>query len=130
MAFDFGAIPALIASDQAGSRLDPTGFDPGEGAEFTASDFLAWARTMPADRSYNYSDTHGCAICQYLIDRGIGFQGVGGDTYRPFDYPKRDRQPIPKEVAEAAPAAFGATFGQLVRRLENAGVTDGRTSHL
>ena len=30
-----------------------------------------WARTKPADETYDYEDPFGCAMCLFLIDQGI-----------------------------------------------------------
>src|SRR4249919_3451282 len=82
-------------------------------ADFTLADVLAWARTKPADRSYNYLDPERCAVAQFGRDTG-----------------RRELINLPSdEIDEKCPGLADAvhplgsrdwSYGALARRLEAA----------
>lgn len=115
-------LSASAAADRA-TQATPQAPEEGLGhsvsvpsADFTAEDFLAWARTRRTDEAYDYSSNERCAVCHYLIDRGITFKRVAGDYYR---LPDESRKPLPQAIQQ--PLVVGEwTYGALVERLEGA----------
>ena len=81
--------------------------------DFSIPQFLAWARTKPADERYDYWDTRNCAMCQFLRDRGLPVRAAGGDG----GWEDADEQW--HEAPQRIPlAAEPHTYGALVTRLE------------
>lgn len=88
--------------------------------DFTIADVLAWARTKPADKAYDYGSNGNCALCQFLRETGrCATPSVGGRTWSDrslwsgrASYPTFD---IPDPIGTAL---IAETFGQLVSRLE------------
>jgi len=44
--------------------------------------FLTFCRSKPADEVYNYFNTEGCALYQFLTEAGYPVSGVGGVYWR------------------------------------------------
>ena len=86
-------------------------------ADFTIREVLDWARTKPAEQTYNFCDTDHCAVAQF-----------GRETERPHLIGVGDLQPISRELWQAVihqgkrpQQSFsdaGWTFGALAQRLE------------
>lgn len=91
-------------------------------ADFSVADVLVWARTKPADETYDYWCDK-CAIGQFLVETGRAISPTMGSA----DYKDGGRLvAIPRYIDEAA-YALGAkkpSFGQLVHRLETLLLTD------
>jgi hypothetical protein len=85
-------------------------------ADFTIADVLAWARTKPADEAYNYGSNNNCALCQFLRETGrCERPSVGGTYWRNRDTGFADVREFPTGLETAL---LGATFGDLVKRLQ------------
>lgn len=87
--------------------------------DFDIPEFLAWARTKPADETYSYVNTTSCALGQFLRETGRARHAlVGGYSWTPWLFfglfPGRERA-IPPALATAL---VGRSFGALVTRLE------------
>lgn len=86
-------------------------------ANFTIADVLAWARTKHPSEGYDYGDNDNCALCQFLRETGRASEpSVGGLTWSEW----RGKsllysRPIPIPLNTAL---IGATFGNLVQRIE------------
>lgn len=95
-------------------------------SNFTIADVLAWARTKPADESYDYASHNNCALCQFVKETGrVAFPSLGGNhgsgatlqdmrTWKTVGV-------IPDAICKAANPGLGEdakTFGGLAKRLE------------
>jgi hypothetical protein len=85
---------------------------------YTAEQFLAFARTKPADEAYNYMSNGNCAFAQFLRAQGYENPRVFG-----FDYSLSglfgNTQPLPAALIENDSRALQAdTWGECVARLE------------
>jgi hypothetical protein len=80
-------------------------------ADFTVAEFLAWARTKPADEEYRYWDIGNCAVAQFAKSRSLDLNGPERRRLELliapfiFDTPRHNEQGTRK-------------FGDLVLRLE------------
>jgi hypothetical protein len=83
-------------------------------ADFTIADVLAWARTKPADESYPYYDTCGCALHQFLVARGLPVRLTGGGGYWVDTSGRSHQADVPFDVLANTPHTFGA----LAERIE------------
>lgn len=99
---------------------DPREFPEAKvGADFTVAEFLAWARTKPADQAYCYTSNGECAVAQFLRDTGRAAEprvcpwqwrdGLDGAWHRFSD-----------EIEDAVDGQAANTFGALVGRLAKA----------
>lgn len=81
--------------------------------DFSISDFLAWARTKPADELYNFCNARTCAIAQFGRDTGrahlIGIKS--------WDIPL-GLSPVVNTGNWDGPKVGDYSFGNLVKRLE------------
>jgi len=77
--------------------------DAAPAEDFTVAEFLAWARTKPADRVYNYWSTANCAASQFVRAKSLG---------------DSDWDKLHLGAAGLAIISEPWTFGALVKRLE------------
>lgn len=77
------------------------------------ADFLAWARTMPPEKEFNYINGHACALCHFFHHHGVAFSAVGGVSWWG---PRWELHIIPSAIAEAL-CAGTRTYGALAQRL-------------
>jgi hypothetical protein len=75
--------------------------------DFTIADVLAWARTKPADESYNFISPRNCAVAQF-----------GRATGREYLIGRGDLAPFVGEGDALIAIALSSTFGELVGGLE------------
>lgn len=82
------------------------------GTDFTLGGFLAWARTKPADESYDVLDATACALGQ--------FGTATGRTYLHHCFSPEQKLGIAGlDGALGFSLGLETTFGALVRRLED-----------
>jgi hypothetical protein len=96
-------------------------------SDFTIADVLAWARTKPADETYDYVSNFHCALAQFLKATGRSVYPMVGpydwddyadETMRPplGTYPLSDA--LNSAVSDEGSFPKDCTFGGLVKRLE------------
>lgn len=107
-----------LVSDQANLRCpDPSGFDPSRGLDFTPAEILAWARTKPADEWYDYGDIQGCAVYQFVKERGLPIDCAGGFGHWFDTEGEMHGGGIPAGVLCNSPNTFGALADRLKQAL-------------
>jgi hypothetical protein len=100
--------------------------------DFIIASVLAWARTKPADQTYDYQAKGNCALCQFLKNNGLAADpmvaahlpdGRGG-FWRDWAVGGTHGYPLALEYALAGPDGIHLsksqhwTFGGLVKRLQ------------
>jgi hypothetical protein len=76
-------------------------------ADFTIAEFLAWARTKPANETYCFSNPDRCALAQFGRASGREYLVGVGDVYQFVGYGKALSALVRSD-----------TFGELVAALE------------
>lgn len=92
--------------------------------DFTLADVLAWARTKPADETYEFFDACGCAMGQFLLAAGIArrphvdlnrWQEGSGEDAQQHHFDERAHKAAHNNFERS-----GWTFGAFADRLEKA----------
>ena len=86
-------------------------------SNITVEEFLAWAKTKPADEEYDYIDNKNCAFGQFLQSKG--YTKVSVVPYC-WDSAEIQDQPIPDiiQLSLNGGGEWDETFGNLVEELE------------
>lgn len=89
--------------------------------DFTPAEVLAWARTKPAAKAYNYMCDR-CAIGQFLVETGRAKRPEMGGTWYYDDDGRRIEFASVVDKAARGHGEYGAplTFGAFADRLEKA----------
>lgn len=74
-----------------------------------------WLKSMPADQSYDYTDSRRCVLCQYFDFIGLPYESVCSFGW--FDV-RGEKHPLPRDFLSVA-VGMGDdtwTFGQAAKR--------------
>lgn len=70
--------------------------------KITFHNFVAWLKTLPLVKQFDYRDTTHCAFAQFLLSLGCTNPSVGGVTYDfSYDGNKSENKNIPDDIRES-----------------------------
>jgi hypothetical protein len=94
---------------------DPQEFPAETRTDFSLEEILAWARMKPADERYCFADTQGCALFQFLKERGLPVASAGVTGWEDHDQNWHD---IGAGLSGGILSGSPTTFGAFADRLE------------
>jgi hypothetical protein len=99
---------------------DPQEFPAETRTDFSLSEILAWARMKPADEAYRFSNIRGCALFQFLSERGLPVAQAGVTGWLDHDDNWHDigeGEVLEGGVLSRSPTTFGAFADRLEKAL-------------